>query len=289
MSDMPFPSHGPASPPLARAAMQGLREPATLAALVFDVDGTLADTEETHREAFNDAFMRFRIGWEWSRAEYRKLLRISGGKERMVEWFATLPVTDAERARLIQLAPAVHRAKTALYTELVADGRCPLRPGIARLMDEALHAGVSLAIASTTTEANVDALLSRHLGAGALRRFATIACGDLVAAKKPAPDIYRHVLSTLGLPATRCIAVEDSRNGVRAAKAAGLYTVVTPTPWTLGDDFADADLELSHLGDAAHPLPPAQAERVGAPWLGLDTLARLHAQTIGTGAGRVVP
>jgi HAD superfamily hydrolase (TIGR01509 family) len=253
---------------------------AQLAALVFDVDGTLADTEETHREAFNDAFMRFGVGWEWSRAEYRELLRISGGKERIEHWLATLPVSDAERARLVQLAPALHRAKTALYAELVADGRCPLRPGIARLMDEALHAGVRLAIASTTTEANVDALLSRHMGRAALRRFATIACGDLVASKKPAPDIYRHVLATLGLGAQRCVAFEDSRNGVRAAKAAGLYCVVTPTPWTLGDDFGQADLDLPHLGDAAHPLPSVDAARIGAPWLRLEALARLHADAL---------
>lgn len=248
----------------------------SLAALVFDFDGTLADTEETHRQAFNDAFMRFGLEWEWSPAAYRQLLRISGGRERIRRFFATLPVSDAERARLAQLVPAIHRRKTELYSELIADGRCPPRPGVARLLDEAREAGVRLAIASTTTAANVYALLARHLGRTALQRFHTVVYADLVERRKPAPDIYRLVLATLRTPAAQCVAFEDSRNGLLAAKAAGLFTVVTPTPWTLGDDFADADLELPHLGDADHPLPAAQATAVGGPWLGLAQLRTLH-------------
>ncbi|TMG95878.1 MAG: HAD family hydrolase [Betaproteobacteria bacterium] len=248
----------------------------SLEALIFDVDGTLADTEETHRQAFNYTFLRFDLKWEWTKPLYRELLKISGGKERINHYIGTLAVPLAERARLCQLVPSIHREKTALYTQLIADGRCPLRPGVARLLAEAQEAGVWLAVASTTTAANVDALLTRHLGRGSLRQFHTIACGDLVEQKKPAPDIYERALSTLGLPADRCVAFEDSRNGLYAAKAAGLFTVVTTSQWTEGDDFTDADLQLSYLGDADHPLPPAQAARVGGPWLGFCELRSLH-------------
>lgn len=244
-------------------------------ALIFDVDGTLADTEETHRQAFNFAFLRHELRWEWTKPLYRELLLVSGGKERIEHFVGTLPVPAAETARLRQLVPAIHHAKTALYTELIADGRCPLRPGVARMIAEAREAGIRLAIASTTTAANVAALLTRHLGRGALRQFHTIACGDLVQQKKPAPDIYHLALATLGLPADSCVAFEDSRNGLRAAKLAGLFTVVTPSQWNVGEDFADADLELPYLGDPEHALPPAQAAAVGGPWLGLTQLTQL--------------
>ena len=167
----------------------------------------------------------------------------------------------------------MHRAKTALYTELIADGRCLPRPGVLRLIGEAREAGLRLAIASTTTAANVEALLTRHLGRSALKQFRTIVCGDLVRHKKPAPDIYRLAIATLGLSADECVAFEDSLNGLRAAKAADLYTVVTPSQWTIGEDFGAADIVLPHLGDREHPLPPAEATELGAPWLGLEQLA----------------
>ena len=121
-----------------------------LNALIFDVDGTLADTEETHRQAFNYAFLRFDLGWEWSKPLYRELLKISGGRERIIRYIETLRVSAPETARLRELVPAIHREKTRLYAELIADGRCPLRPGVVRLLDEARAAGIRLAIASTS-------------------------------------------------------------------------------------------------------------------------------------------
>jgi HAD superfamily hydrolase (TIGR01509 family) len=250
-----------------------------LRALIFDFDGTVADTEETHRQAFNYAFLRFGLRWDWSKALYRELLKTSGGKERIDRFIARLPVSSAEKARLCQLVPAIHRTKTQLYTELIGDGRCPLRPGVTRLLAEARQAGLRLAIASTSTAANVNALLTRHLGGGGVGQFYSIVCGDLVQRKKPAPDIYQLALSTLGLPSGACIAFEDSLNGLSAAKAAALFTVVTPSQWTAGDDFADADLELSSLGDSDHPLSPEESELVGGAWLGLAQLSRLHAAT----------
>jgi HAD superfamily hydrolase (TIGR01509 family) len=206
-------------------------------ALLFDVDGTLADTEETHRIAFNDAFRAHALPCRWERDEYAILLGIAGGKERLAAYFARVGIA-------LDRVAAVHRTKTERYVELVAGGT-PLRPGIARLIEEAAMKGIRLAIASTTTEANVVALLSKPQ----LDRFDVLACGDVVAAKKPAPDVYLHALSRLRLAAADAIAIEDSALGLAAAKAAGLCTVVTPSPWTRDESFAAADLVLPHLGD----------------------------------------
>jgi HAD superfamily hydrolase (TIGR01509 family) len=218
-----------------------------LAALIFDLDGTLADTEETHRQAFNAAFIEFGLWWDWSPPLFAKLLAISGGKERLRHYIGTLRVPPAERARLLENVPALHETKTRIYTELVVRGQRPFRPGVLALLDAARRTGLKLAIASTTTSANVDALLRANLGAGFGIGFDVIACGDQVKEKKPAPDIYRLVLASLRLAPERCVAFEDSLNGLRASKAAGLVTVVTPSRWTMEQDFAAADLVLPSL------------------------------------------
>ena len=255
-----------------------------LSALLFDVDGTLADTEETHRQAFNAAFLEFRLPYDWSPEQYEVLLRISGGKERLAHFFESLPVARAERDRLLANVAGLHRVKTERYAELVASGGSPLRPGIKRLLGEALAAGLRVGIASTTTSANVAALLDAELGSNAHKRFAVIACGDVVPAKKPAPDIYHLALSTLGLGASQAVAFEDSANGLAAAKAAGLFTVVTPTRWTATQDFGVADLRLPHLGDPDMPLDPTAAARAGGAFLTLGALERLHAGAAATAA-----
>ena len=247
-----------------------------LSALLFDVDGTLADTEETHRQAFNAAFLEFNLPYEWSADQYEVLLRISGGKERLAHFFESLPASHTERDRLLANVAGLHRVKTERYAELVASGGSPLRPGIARLLREATEAGIRVGIASTTTSANVAALLDAELGSNAHRRFAVIACGDVVPAKKPAPDIYRLALSTLGLGPAQAVAFEDSANGLAAARAAGLFTVVTPTRWTASQDFGEAQLTLPHLGDPGSPLDPVFAKPLGGPYLTLEMLAALH-------------
>ncbi len=249
----------------------------SLAALVFDVDGTLADTEEAHRQAFNAAFLEFELGWDWDRALYARLLAVSGGKERIAAYIETLRLAAAERQRLRNLVPMIHATKTRIYAELIDSFRLPLRTGVARLIREAHEAGLRLAIATTTTPANVEALLYAALGAGSARWFAAIAAGDLVANKKPAPDIYHAVLASLRLPPEACVAFEDSVNGVRAARAAGLATIATPTRWTAGQDFSAAQLVIESLGDPDHPLTGASRERAGAPLLGIAEIRRLHA------------
>lgn len=247
----------------------------SIEALIFDVDGTLADTEEAHRVAFNNAFERFRLPWRWSPEAYRELLHTTGGKERIAAYLATKTLSTPERRRLAELIPAIHAEKTKFYSSFVADGAIPLRPGVRRLIEEALAAGCRLAIASTTTAANIDALLRSAFGEQGLSLFSVIACGDQVRAKKPAPDIYRLALQHLGLQADQAVAFEDSSNGLRAATGAGLWTVVTPTFWTEDHDFDAAALVLPHLGEPAQPLPAEPGGTLAdAAWLSFAEVAR---------------
>ena len=264
---------------LAPAAPVGCRS-RTFDALVFDVDGTLADTEELHRQAFNEAFFACGIDWRWGPALYADLLQITGGKERIAEYISRQQMPASERGRLLRLIPQVHAAKTRIYRELVALGHLHPRSGVVRLMKEARAAGLKLAIASTTSPENVDSLLSASFGKDAPRWFSAIATGDVVPRKKPAPDIYTLALERLGITPERAVAFEDSAIGVRSAKAAGLFTVATPSLWTIGQDFALADLMLTSLADPDKPLYATDERRVGAKYLGLEQLACLHSAAL---------
>ena len=254
---------------------------ATLEALVFDVDGTLADTEELHRQAFNEAFFSCGVRWRWGPALYAELLQITGGKERIAHYISRQQLPAAERGRLLRLIPQMHAAKTRLYRELVALGHLRPRAGVLRLMTEARAAGIKLAIASTTSPENVESLLLASFGHDAPRWFSAIATGDIVPQKKPAADIYRVVLEMLGTPPQTAVAVEDSELGVRSAKGAGLFTVATPSLWTIGQNFSSADLVLTSLADPDKPLYATDEQRIGARYLGLEQLARLHAESLG--------
>ena len=219
-----------------------------LKALIFDVDGTLADTEEAHRRAFNEAFRQHGLEWNWSAPEYAHLLSVTGGKERLAFYIESLPLCAGEQRALMQRIPAIHKTKTDIYAAMVEAGQITLRDGVERLIEEAALANVQLAIASTTTLANIEALLRSTLGRYSAQRFAVVGAGDQVRRKKPAPEIYRFVLRELDRSARECVAIEDSANGLAAAKQAGLYTVVTPSAWTAADDFTAADLVLPSLG-----------------------------------------
>jgi HAD superfamily hydrolase (TIGR01509 family) len=248
-----------------------------LKALIFDVDGTLADTEEAHRGAFNEAFRQHGLDWNWSKPKYAHLLRVAGGKERLKAYIDSLALSAGENLELTGRIAALHRTKTEIYASLLEAGQVPLRDGVERLIDEAAAVNVQLAIASTSTLANIETLLRTALGRYSLQRFAVVGAGDQVRHKKPAPEIYRFVLRELARSAEDCAAIEDSRNGLTAAKAAGLYTVVTPSYWTLAEDFSAADLVLPSLGSPSKPLPPRAAALVGHNMLGIREIERqLH-------------
>jgi HAD superfamily hydrolase (TIGR01509 family) len=231
-----------------------------LRALIFDVDGTLADTEETHRQAFNAAFIQFELWWDWSPQRYAELLRVSGGKERIAHYIGTLGVPAGERARLLGLVPSLHHTKTRIYTELLERGQRPFRPGVLRLLREAKSRRLALAIASTSSSQSIASLLRANLANEPGIAFDVIACADQVPAKKPAPDIYNLALSSLRLAADECIAFEDSLNGLRATKAAGLVTVITPTRWNVDQDYRGADLVQPSLDEP--PLDIARLEHL---------------------------
>jgi HAD superfamily hydrolase (TIGR01509 family) len=241
----------------------------TPAALIFDVDGTLSETEEVHRQAFNETFAAFGLPWHWDRAAYRELLQVTGGKERMASYIATLPDGGGTAAgRIAEL----HAAKTRRYTELA--GALSLRPGVARLIAEARQRDVRLAIATTTSLPNVEALLRVTLGDDAPAAFAVVGAGDVVAAKKPAPDIYRYVLQRLDLRGEDCVAFEDSANGLKSALGAGISTVVTPGVYTDADDFSGALAVLSDLGEPDAPYRHLAGAGVDGRVVTLATLAR---------------
>jgi HAD superfamily hydrolase (TIGR01509 family) len=218
----------------------------SLRAVIFDVDGTLCETEDLHRRAFNRAFRAAGLGWHWNRDLYRSLLTTTGGKERIAAFQTSLTVAaprlDAEAiARL-------HAEKTREYGNLVAAG-LQLRPGIAGIMDHARRAGLKLAVATTTSRANVEALARQIWGRPADSVFDAIAAGDEVAAKKPAPDVYLLALARLNLRPAEALAFEDSANGLRAARAAGLATIVAPSVFTTEDDFSTATLCAASFAD----------------------------------------
>lgn len=216
------------------------------AALIFDVDGTLAETEELHRQAFNHAFARHGLDWQWDRAVYKELLRVTGGKERMRAYHARLPIapplSDADIA-------ALHRVKTAHYAELVETGCCRLRPGVIELLAAAKTRGQRLAIATTTSHGNIDALLSQALGARWAAEFDAIVAGDDVRHKKPAPDVYLETLARLKLGAADCIAIEDSANGLIAASRAGIPVLITRSMFFRDEDFSAARFVLDDLSE----------------------------------------
>ena len=258
---------------------------AELRALIFDVDGTLADTEEFHRRAFNASFAAFGLDWWWNRETYRDLLRVAGGKQRMRAYAASQDDGVAGHPDFDALIRALHEDKTRRYDAQLREQPLALRPGIARLFDEASANGVRLALATTTTAANLEALLTPSLGAHWRDRFAAIVCGGDVAQLKPAPDAYVETLRRLRLDPGEALAFEDSANGIRSAQAAGLGVIVTPTWYSLAEALPPGLVSLPHLGDPDHPLPLGAP---GAPQVDLARLRTWHAEhDAATSPGRI--
>jgi HAD superfamily hydrolase (TIGR01509 family) len=223
-------------------------------ALLFDVDGTLADTErDGHRVAFNQAFQAAGLDWDWTPALYGELLEVTGGKERIKHFIDTHQPTYPSQTDLAAWIAGLHKAKTHHYKALLAQGTIPLRPGVKRLLDEARAAGLRLAIVTTTTPDNVYALLENALAPGSSDWFEVIAAGDIVPAKKPAPDIYDYTLEKMGLSADVCLAFEDSYNGIRSAMQANLKTIITLNDYTADHDFSGAVLVLNEMGEPNAP------------------------------------
>ena len=222
-----------------------------LSALIFDVDGTLADTESAHRTAFNSAFTEAGLDWHWDELLYTGLLEVSGGKERITHYWGEVRggVLAIDAGGLVDTVQSIHDLKTAAYERLVHDGAVKLRPGVLRLIEGAAAEGLQLAIATTTSPVNIAALLRSAIGPDWTHLFRVVEDASTAPRKKPHPQVYLQTLQRLKLPAAECLAFEDSANGLKAAAGAGLATIVTPNAFTAHHEFTGALRVLPSLQD----------------------------------------
>ncbi len=237
----------------------------------------MADTErDGHRIAFNLAFQDFNLDWDWDVELYGKLLAVTGGKERIRYYLDSFNTTYVKPANFDDMVKELHKIKTTHYTRMLGDGQIPLRPGIKRVIEEARKAGLRLAISTTTTPANVTTLLQHSLAEGSESWFEVIAAGDIVPAKKPAPDIYLWTLDKLGLDAAECLAFEDSENGLKSSLGAGLKTLITTTDYTADHDFSGALAVLSDLGEPGMACQPYRGDMRGRNFVDVALLRQWH-------------
>lgn len=245
----------------------------SLKAIIFDVDGTLANTEETHRQAFNTAFREFDLPYHWSKAEYTKLLSVSGGRERIYKFLQKNGYdykNDLEHLHNFSLA--IHQRKSMIYRQKLESGHIPLRSGVKRLLDEAEDKKIKLAIATSTSLSNVETLLALNLGKDALQRFDAIVTSDIVVDKKPSPAVYQFALAEIGMDAENCIAIEDTINGNFAAQSAGLKTVITTHAYTVDSEFNGACLVVNNLGEPDAPFDVTSGDNFGSNYVDIELL-----------------
>ncbi len=249
-----------------------------LEALIFDVDGTLANTErDGHLVAFNLAFEELGLDWVWSNELYHELLDVTGGQLRIKHYLKKYN-PDFTHDDLDNFVASIHALKTKIYVRLMDEGAVPLRPGVERLFHEARAKGLRLAIATTTTPANVDALIANTLGREALDWFEVIGAGDVVPNLKPAGDIYHWVLKQMNLDPNNAIAFEDSHNGIVSAADANLKTLITINEYTESHTFDGAMVILNNLGEPNKPFTMIAGDSADATYVNVDYLRELHAK-----------
>ena len=251
-----------------------------LKALIFDVDGTLVENERIHRIAFNETFAEFNLDWQWNAELYGQLLAVTGGKERIKFYLEQYRPDYSRPAHLDSFIAEIHAQKTARYNQILEHSPIPLRPGIRRLIDEARRDNLRLAVATTTSPTNVLSLLKYSLDYHAVAWFDVIAAGDMVTAKKPAPDVYHYALTKLGLQPEECLAIEDSNNGIRSAMAANLSTLITVSDYTRNEDFTGASLVLDNLGEPDQPFTVLAGNVGNAHYVDIALLHQIHATPI---------
>jgi len=231
-----------------------------LEGVIFDVDGTLADTEEIHRQAFNLAFEQFDLDWDWTPGLYEELLRISGGRERITYYGADLRENFQSDTEFRNYVLNIHGVKTEIYRDLLHSGAVKLRPGVERLLEECRRENMIMGIATSSKYANLKTLLDQNLGSEWPTWFETIKTCDSVDEKKPSPAVYLAVLKELPVPSNRCIAFEDTENGLGAATGAGICTIVTTHFFTRNHHFPNAGMVVDHMGEPGMPFKVAAGD-----------------------------
>jgi beta-phosphoglucomutase-like phosphatase (HAD superfamily) len=254
--------------------MAGVEVQDCLKAILWDVDGTLAETErDGHLIAFNAAFEELSVPWRWSEQRYGELLRIAGGFERLLYDMQSQPLAPGDSDGRLELATRIHRRKNSIYAARVASGAIALRPGVPELMDDCEAAGVRMAIVTTTSRGNVDALLGKLLGPQWQRSFAAVVCAEDAPEKKPNPQAYRVALERLGLGPAEVVAIEDSPAGLEAARAVGVAVVISRS-WFFASDAMPGALAVGpNLGTTAGW---SAAIKDGASRIGLAVIRRWH-------------
>lgn len=249
-----------------------------LKALIFDVDGNLANTEhDGHLRAFNETFKLFELDWHWDSELYSDLLNVSGGKERLAHYISHYN-PNLERNLSVNDIADIHNKKTEIFVNHVANGEVSLRIGVDRLIEEAIDGGLRLGIATTTSLKNVEALMTSTLGESALDKFEVIGAGDVVKSKKPAADIYRYVIDKIRLSCHECIAFEDSQIGFASATSAGLKTVVTLSEYNKKFFFEGALVVLDHLGDENQPFEIIKGSPTNHSFVSVGYLKEIYEQ-----------
>jgi len=249
-----------------------------LSALIFDVDGTLANTEKDgHLRAFNETFECFRLDWHWNQELYAELLSVSGGKERMAHYVENYRPEVKNDLGFDDFA-RIHQKKTEIFISYITNGVISLRVGVERLIEEAHCAGLRLGIATTSSLQNVEAILTSTLGKSALDRFEVIGAGDVVNRKKPSGDIYRYVLNKMGLSSEECVAFEDSELGLMSSTATGLRTIVTLSEYTKAQNFDDAMVVLDQLGDENNPFEILKGRPTKHSFVSVEYIKELYEQ-----------
>ena len=246
-----------------------------LKAIIFDVDGTLADTEEVHRLAFNHTFTEHGLDWNWTLDLYEELLVISGGRERITSFGQHLRTRFADERKFDEFVVSLHKAKTRKYAAMLTEGEVALRPGIGRLIGEARDAGVVLAIATSSAKSNVETLLDNNLSPGWRDWFSAIETCDTVVEKKPSPAVYKAVLKRLGIDVDLVVAFEDTQNGLGSATAAGLTTIVTTHRFTRDHEFHGAELVIDSVGEPDQPFTVTAGDAFSHRYVDLELLDKI--------------
>lgn len=246
-----------------------------LRGIIFDVDGTLADTEEIHRIAFNKTFQEFNLDWHWSEEKYAELLSISGGKERMTKFGSTLHKEFRTEKEFLALISDMHKRKSIIYRQVLSEKKITLRPGVLRLIDELINENISLNIATSSSLENVDTLLKYNLGSEWRKLFDVVESSDTTKEKKPNPAVYKNVLRRSSLNVEHVIAIEDTQNGLMAAVLASLKTIVTTHPMTSKNVFPESCLVIDCMGEPNRPFDVLSGKNFGHNYLNLSLIEKI--------------